>query len=429
MEIKLGYDKEYRTLQIDDKNVIDILKMKQIPAIDNVENMIMEKLNNPIGSPSLKELLQKKKIRTLVIIISDITRAGPFSKLLPIIVELIEDSGIKTQQIEFVIATGTHRPMNINEMKWHYGEELVNKYKFVNHDCYAKDLVSLGKLSSGNELLVNRKVVEADFLITTGVLNTHYFAGYSGGRKAILPGVCGYETIRANHSNIIYDFAKLAKLKGNKIHEEMEEAALKVGVDFNINILINDKKAPVDCVAGDIIESFYYGTKILTKIYAVKFHKLADVVFTSPGGYPKDLNFYQSQKALNNIIDLVKQDGTIVLVACCNEGVGQKQMEEVLRKAKDLDDLFKIKQQDIQIGGHRAFATGRLLKKCEIIIISNMEDDIVTDMHFTPMKSLEEAYEYVKKKHSNDFTSYIVPNGTMFFPVYEQLSSNKDTKE
>ena len=199
----------------------------------------------------------------------------------------------------------------------------------------------------------------------------------------------------------------------------MEEAALKVGVDFNVDMLINDKKELVDCVAGDIRESFYYGTKILTEMYAVKFHKLADVVITSPGGYPKDLNFYQSQKALNNTIDLVRKGGTIVLIASCSEGIGQKQMETVLRNAESLDDLFRVKQEEIQIGGHRAFATGKLLKKCEIIIISDMQDDIVRDLHFTPMNSLDEAVEYVKDKHTDGFQSYIVPNGTLFFPVYQ----------
>jgi len=419
MNIKLKYGKGYKDFKISSENIIDILEMKATPACRNPYQLIKQKLKSPIGTSPFSELIKEKNSRNIVIIVSDITRPGPFEQLLKPLVDKILATGIGMNKIRFVIANGTHRKMTEDEMRFQYGDWIVDNFPIENHNCRADDLVSYGKMRSGNELRINKTVANADFLITTGVLNTHYFAGFSGGRKSILPGVCGYETTRRNHSNIIYDFARLGNLDGNFIHLEMSEAAEKVGVDFCVNMLINAKKQLVDCFAGDIDKAFLSGVDAIRKLYSVKFHQYADVLLVSASGYPRDINFYQSQKALNNTIDLVKQGGTIVLVADCGEGVGQDEMERVLTSAKNLDELFSIKQEDIQIGGHRAFATGKLLKKADILVISSMKPEKVRRIHFTPMKSFDDCMNFIIKKHGKDFKSYIVPNGSMFFPTTE----------
>ncbi|MEA3475425.1 MAG: nickel-dependent lactate racemase [Candidatus Cloacimonadota bacterium] len=419
MNIKLKYGKGCKELKISSENIIDVLEMKEIPTCKNPYQLIKQKLNSAIGTESLSKLLEKKMPKNIVVIISDITRPGPFEQLLKPLVDEILATGIDRSKIRFVIANGTHRKMTDAEMRFQYGNWIVDNFSTQNHDCRASNLVSYGKMESGNELKINKTVANADFLITTGILNTHYFAGFGGGRKSILPGVCGYETIRRNHSNIIYDYARLGNLEGNLIHLEMCEAAEKVGVDFCVNMLINAKKQLVNCFAGDIDKVFHTGAEAIRNLYSVKFSQYADVVITSAGGYPKDINFYQSQKALNNIIDLVKDGATIVMFAECKDGVGQDEMERVLASAKNLDELFSIKQKDIQIGGHRAFATGKLLKKADILVISSMKPEKVRRIHFIPMKSFDDCIDFIIKKHGKDFSSYIVPNGSMFFPIAE----------
>ncbi|MEA2103377.1 MAG: nickel-dependent lactate racemase [Candidatus Cloacimonadota bacterium] len=416
ISIDLKFGKETKKLVVSQKNVIDILKMRNIPSSQNPHKMIKGKLRTPIGAKPLTKLLLQKNPQQIVIIVSDITRPGPFNLLLEALLEEINSVEIQFA-IQIIIANGTHRKMTDQEKRFHYGDFVVDNYQVSNHDCRADDLVDMGEMKSGNRLLINRKVIEADFVITVGSINPHYFAGFSGGRKSILPGVSGYSTTRENHSNIIYKYARLGKLAGNKIHLEMSEAAHKVGVDFTLNMVLNRRKEIIDCVAGDIEKSFLKGIEEYKNYNSVQFSELADVIFTSTGGYPKDMSFYQSQRTLNNVIGMLKQGGTIVISTESGEGIGQDDMEKVLKSAKCVDDLFKVKKSEIQIGGHRAFATGKLLKKADILVLSNMPDKLVEDVHFTPIASFEKAVRFIKKKHGQNFRSYIIPNGTMLFPV------------
>ncbi len=418
MEIKLKYGEGHKTFEIPDKNVLGILEMKHFGAHDNPEELIREKIESPIGSPSLRELIKSKQPQNIVIIVSDITRPGPFAILLKTLLQELISYGISQSSIHIQIANGTHRKMTEAEMRYHYGDWVIDNFSINNHDCRADDLVHLGTMASGNELYVNKRVAEADFIITLGVISPHYFAGFSGGRKSVLPGVCGYETIRHNHSNIIHNYATLGKLDDNKIHLEMTEAAAKVGIDFTVQSILNHEKKLVQCFAGAFNDAFYEGVKFFNENNSVKFSKKADAVVVSVGGYPKDINFYQSQKALNSTIDLIKEGGTVILVTESRENMGQDEMEKQLRKAKTIDDLFRVDQKDIQIGGHRAFATGRLLKQADILVVSSMNPELVKAVHFTPAELIEEALEFVRKKEGEEFLCYIVRSGGMFFPTY-----------
>ena len=418
MEIKLKYGEGYKTFEIPDRNVLGILEMNHVDAHNNPAELIREKIESPIASPSLHELIKSKQPQNTVIIVSDITRPAPFAILLKTLLQELISYGIPQSTIHIQIANGTHRKMTESEMRYHYGDWVVDNFSIANHDCRADDLVHLGTMASGNELYVNKRVAEADFVITIGVISPHYFAGFSGGRKSVLPGVCGYETIRYNHSNIIHNYAALGKLDGNKIHLEMTEAAAKVGVNFTLQAVLNHKKELVQCFAGTLNEAFYEGVKFFNENNSVKFSKKVDALIVSAGGYPKDLNFYQSQRALNNTFDLVKDSGTVILVTESRENMGQEEMEKQLRKAKTVDDLFCVDQKDIQIGGHRAFATGRLLKQADILIVSSMDHELVKAVHFIPAGSMEEALEFVRKKEGEEFSCYIVPSGGMFYPNY-----------
>lgn len=416
IKVNFKYNKSKKPLAIPEKNVIDILQMQEIKPSKPSQELVNEALNSPLGKEKLETLLKQKNPKKIVIVVSDITRPGPFDKILDPLLNRIEQIN-DNFKIELVIANGTHREMTENEMRYHYGDSVVDNYPLFNHDCQADDLVNLGKLKSGTELLINRKVAEADFLMTIGIIKPHYFAGYSGGRKSILPGICGYETIRANHSNIVHDYAKLAKLKGNKINYEMQEAADVVEVDFAINMILNGDKEIVHCLAGDLTQVFRHGSNLYEEQFSIKYKQKADVVFTSVGGYPKDLTFYQSQKTLNNTIDLVKENGTVVLTTGTTEGIGQSELERVLKEADNIENLFDVNQSEIQIGGHRAFASGRLLQKADILVMSEMPDKLVKKILFQPISSFDEAFEFIKEKHGENYKSYIVPDGNSLFAV------------
>jgi nickel-dependent lactate racemase len=268
----------------------------------------------------LKELIFQKRAKNILIIVNDITRPTPYNIILPSLLNGLKQIGIKREKITFMIATGIHRDNSEEEIKNIFGEDLVNTYKFINHNADSPDLDYRGKLKSGNELWVNSIVSETDFIITTGVMVPHYFAGFSGGRKSILPGICGRKTIEANHSKMVHLNARSGNLKDNPVHEEMQEAAEKVGVDFNINVITNEHHEIIEIVAGELYESWLKGVEVCKKIYLCPIKQKAEVIIASTGGYPKDINIYQAQKALDNAYQAVKPGGTIILLAECSEG-------------------------------------------------------------------------------------------------------------
>ncbi|MCD4829382.1 MAG: nickel-dependent lactate racemase [Candidatus Cloacimonetes bacterium] len=412
----LPYGEDERTISLPERNVRGILELADLPPLDALEICLLERLERPTGTPSLQQMLRDHApIGSLVILVSDITRGSEYPRALPTLLEYIRAAGVPRESVSFVIAEGTHRDMTPDEIRGHYGDFAVDNYPFENHDCRAADLVHLGDLAGVNPLLVNRRVAEADFIITTGMLNTHYFAGFSGGRKSILPGVSGYDTVRRNHAQIQHPGCQIANLEGNPIHAQMSEAATLAGVDFNLNFVNNQKKRIAEIFAGDIHDSFLAGTEYIRQRYSVKFDGPADVVITTPGGAPKDLTLYHTQKCMNNVQKLVKPGGTVVVLSQCGEGVGQQTMDEWLSGAANLQELVDTPPQRITIGGHRAVATAKLLQHSDIVLITNLSRDKTESLHFGWQPGWDETLEWLRRKHGDDFSAWVVPNGTLFY--------------
>ncbi len=222
-EMKLKYGKEEIRLPIEDKNIIKVLNLEKQEVLLNPENKLRELLKNPIGCPSLRELIFQKKASKILIIVNDITRPTPYEVILPPLLDELHQIGIKKENIIFIIATGIHRSNSPEEIKEIFGEDIFSTYKFINHDCDDPYLKDLGNLESGNKLWVDPIVSDIDFIITTGVIVPHYFAGFSGGRKSILPGICGRETIEANHANMVYPDARAGNLRDNPVHRKQQK--------------------------------------------------------------------------------------------------------------------------------------------------------------------------------------------------------------
>lgn len=414
--MKLKYGKEEIQLPIEDKNIIKILNLKKQKALLNPENKLRELLKNPIGCPSLRELIFQKKASKILIIVNDITRPTPYEVILPPLLDELHQIGIKKENTIFIIATGIHRSNSPEEIKEMFGENIVSAYKFINHDCDDSRQKDLGNLESGNKFWVDPIVSDTDFIITTGVIVPHYFAGFSGGRKSILPGICGRKTIEANHAKMVHPNARAGNLKGNSVHEEMQEAAEKVGVDFNINVVIDENHKIVEIVAGELLTSWLQGVEVCKQIYICPIEKKADVVIASTGGYPKDINVYQAQKALNNAHQAVKPGGTIILLAECTEGYGEPTFEKWVEEANSSDDIIKRLKKKFVLGGHKAYSIARVVKEVEVILISSLPQDKVRKLYFIPMENISQATEYVKEKYGEDFQAYILPSGNTVVP-------------
>jgi len=414
--MKLKYGKEEVQLPIQDKNILKILNSKKQDILLNPKDKLRNLLKNPIGRPSLKDLIIQKKAKKILIIVNDITRPTPYEVILPPLLDELKKIGIKKENILFMVATGIHRSNSPEEIKEIFGENIFSAYKFINHNCDDPNSKDLGNLKSGNKLWVDSIVSDIDFIITTGVIVPHYFAGFSGGRKSILPAICGRKTIEANHAQMVHPNARAGNLKGNPVHQEMQEAAEKVGVDFNINVVTDENHQIIEIVAGELFTSWQQGVEICKKIYLCPIEKKADVVIASAGGYPKDINVYQAQKALNNAYQAIKPGGTIILLAECLEGYGEPTFKNWIEEANTPDDIIKRSKKKFVLGGHKAYSIAKLIKEVEVILVSSLSPNKVRKLFFIPMENIFQAIEYVQDKYGENFQAYILPSGNTVLP-------------
>ncbi len=420
MEMDLKYGDSHRQLKLDDENLIGILKLRKSSGIPDVIKTEKEILANPTGSKKLSEIAMGKK--TACVVVSDYTRGTPYKRpnfnlLLPIIDEL-HAGGIADEDIKFLVGTGAHRAHTEKEDIDNFGEEIVKKYEVISHDC-DKNNVSLGNLSTGNELLIDKVWVESDVRVMTGLITTHYFGGYSGGRKGVLPGIVARETVRKNHAMIVRPEVDIAKTKGNPISDEMDEAARKAGVDFLLNVVINDKKEIVKIVAGDLEKAYEEGWKACRDLYLVPFKEKADVVFACAGGYPKDVSLYQSQKAINNAKLVLKEGGTIILISECREGIGSDTFAQWLLEASSLDELLNTDPAKIVVGGHTAVGNAKVLKRFDILVVSSIKKEDLEKRFYKYAEGIDQAIEWFKNKHGENFKSYIMPQAGLIYPFQE----------
>jgi nickel-dependent lactate racemase len=289
-----------------------------------------------------------------------------------------------------------------------FGEEICSKYRIINHNC-DHDLASVGMLSSGMELLINKHAVEADLLITTGLVGLHYFAGYSGGRKSILPGIASRSAIEASHKMMSDTRACLGNYQNNPVSDLMVEAAEIAGVDFIVNVVTGSHNEILHASAGHVYHAWIDAVRFAEQMSVVTIPEKADIVIASCGGYPKDINMYQAQKALDSASLGVKDGGTIILLAECPEGLGEDTFEEWVMTATCTEDIEKRFFEKFELGGHKAYAICRTLRKAEIYLHSSLQDNIVKDLFMHPVHDLQDLISVLLKQYDPEASVIIMP--------------------
>jgi nickel-dependent lactate racemase len=300
-------------------------------------------------------------------------------------------AGISEEDIIIVMALGLHRSMSDPEIKTAVGEDICRRIRVINHD--PNHTVGIGLTSAGTPIEIFRPVVNADLRICLGNLELHYFAGFSGGAKAVLPGCASETTIRANHARMVEPDATTGRLKGNPVRDDMEEGVGLLGVDFILNVLVNHQHQIIKAVAGDVIAAHRQGCRFVAQRCMVSIPQAADIALVSAGGYPKDVNLYQAQKALDNATNAVREGGIIVMVVECCEGYGNQTFESWMRGLCSPDDILARIQDDFVIGGHKAAAFARVLKRAEIYLVSNLQANAVQSCGMEPFQNVVDAVE------------------------------------
>ena len=369
------------------------------------EDIVKEALKHPVGTTSLRRLARGRN--SIVIIASDHTRPVPSKLLMPLLLKEIR-LGNPDAEITILIATGCHRGTTMDEMINKFGPDIVASERIAIHDCDSSDSISIGTLPSGGQCRINRLAVQADLLVSEGFIEPHFFAGFSGGRKSVMPGVAARETVLFNHCAdfIAHPNARAGILEGNPIHEDMIWAARQAGLAFILNVVINSKKEVVYAAAGAAAEAHQVGCDFLMKHCGVS-APLADIVIATNGGYPLDQNIYQAAKGICTAESAVKPGGVIIMLAKSNDGHGGENYYRQFKDNRDLSSLLAgFMERDPNKTEPDQWQTQiqiRALQKASVIYISDADDQTVRDMHMIPAKSVEEALEKADQLigHSN----------------------------
>lgn len=415
LELKLGYGKGFKTGSIPNKNIISVLTANEVIFERQGVDAVKHALGNPTGTDCLSHIV--KKGDTVAILTSDITRPMPTSIVMPLILDELYSAGISKDDITLVFACGSHRHHTDEERKRLAGDRAFGEIRCIDSD--PNDVVSFGHTKSGTPVEITRVVAEADRIICLGNIEFHYFAGYSGGAKALMPGCSTNEAITINHSMMTDPRCVAGNIKDNPLRLDLEEAASMVGIDFILNVVLDEQKKIVGAFAGDYIKAHRKGCRFLDKMYKIDIPGKADVVIAANSGSPKDATLYQTQKALDNARHAVKENGTIILVGECGEGMGSKVFEEWMLDAKKPHDLIDRLESEFRLGGHKATAIATILEFADICLISELEDSEVRECFMTPYHEINDVMQDMYIKYGDNLSLIVMPYGGTTMPKGE----------
>jgi len=417
--IELGFGETSQTVAVPGKNLLGIMTPNAIPAGLTGEAAVRFALANPVGTQVLSEIV--KPGEKIAIITSDVTRPVPGGKIIPAVLEELWRAGVKPEDVTIVLALGSHRRHTIAEMERLVGSGVCNAVECVDSDPL--DCVHMGETTLGTPVDITRTVAEADRRICIGNIEYHYFAGYSGGAKAIMPGVSTREAIQKNHGHMLAPGAKAGILGGNPVREDIEEAALFCPIDFIVNVVLDEHKEIIYATAGHHIHAHREGCAYLDRIYKKEIDAPADIVIASQGGAPKDINLYQTQKALDNACRAVRRGGIVILVGSCREGMGEVVFERWLVEAQTPGSLVERIKRDFQLGGHKAAAIALALEIADIYLVSELPDGLVKSIFLSPFPTVQDALNAALDALGHDSSVLVMPFGGSTLPETKKVES------
>lgn len=422
--IKIPYYTSSLDLHVEEENLEAVINAKTDsydPGKSETE-LVEEALTNPIGTPRLRELAKGKQKVTLVT--SDHTRAVPSKLTLPILLREIRE-GNPDADITILIATGLHRPTTEAEQRRMFGDAIVDHEKIVVNEAFKdEDFAYVRSLPSGAELWVNKVALDCDLLITEGFIEPHFFAGFSGGRKSILPGICNAATVNENHSYkaISSPYSTTGVLAHNPIHEDMVCAARAVNVQFILNVALNGEKKVIAAFAGDLEEAHATGVSFVRKLAQCP-SVTGDIVITSNGGYPLDQNLYQSPKAVATAEACCADGGVIIMCASCFDGMGGTHFEKLIVRGTvdEIDEyLSRIPPKETIPEQWCAQIYSRILKKHRIILVTTyLDHELVRKANMIPASSPDEALAMAYEMMGKDARVVVIPDGVAVLAVKE----------
>jgi len=409
--IELPYGDRSVALCLPDDGRVAVYEPAQLPAAPDGEAEVRRAMAAPLGTPPLGAIA--RAARRVAIVVDDATRPVPTTAMLRPVVDELRRAGVAVEQITVIVATGLHRPMTEAEIDRVRGGLPL---KVQNHD--ARDpagLVEIGTTSRGTPLRVNRTVAEADLRILTGDVELHQFVGYGGGAKSVLPGICDVEGVAATHAKMDAPGAGPGRLDDNPIRLDIEEAADLLRVDFVLNVVLGARHEIVGAFAGDVHAAFRAGAELVDRVYKVEVPEPVDLAICSPGGYPKDLDLYQSQKAIRAARRIVRRGGTIVALAECREGHGSDLAYAWAREARRPQDIIERHRARFAMGGHKAYQLAADAEWASVYLFSAMPEEVVEAFFIKPIARVGQIESLVAPAGS----VAVLPQATLTLPLVE----------
>ena len=419
MRVAFEYGSRGIEAEIPDRNLVSVLGIPASEPLTDIEATVAEAVVKPIGKPPLVEIARGRS--RVCIVVCDITRPVPSARILPVILDTLVQAGITLDLTTILIATGTHRSNEPDELARLLGEDVVAKVRVENHDCRGEHPY-LGLSPNGVPVYLNSRYLDADLRITVGMIEPHFMAGYAGGRKMVMPGVAGLETVQAWHSPRFLEHPKATngEVEGNPVHEESLAIARMAPPDFIVNCALDSAKRPCAFFSGDMEMAWAAGVEFVRGQVRAELSEAVDIVVTSGGGYPLDLTFYQAVKGMVGALPILKPGGSIVIASECHEGIGGKHFTDCLFSLDSVEDFpqriesadWQFVPDQWQIELFARAVRGRAI----FMVASGIPEDRLRRLFVVPQPSIEAAIERALALHGPDATIAAIPKGPYVLP-------------
>jgi nickel-dependent lactate racemase len=420
MRFTLDYGRSGLEVELPDDRVVGPLAIKPAAPLANPDDAVARALKNPVGTRPLAELARGRK--NACILICDITRPVPNRVILPPLLRTLEQQGIARKDVLILIATGLHRPNEGRELEEMLGPEILANYRIENHHGKVKEEHDyLGVTANGVPVWLDSRYVRADLKITTGLIEPHLMAGYSGGRKVICPGIAGLETVKVWHGPRFLEHprADCGIVEGNPVHEENTRIALMAGCDFIVNVCLDEERRVTWVGAGDMIRAWEEGVRFIEGIVKVPVPEPFDIVVTSCAGYPLDTTWYQAIKGLIGALPIVKQGGTIVMAASLSEGLGSAEFQRLMAENPDLN-LFKqriLGKAYFVMDQWQLEELAKVVERCRVKVVSDgVSPEKLRGCFVEPATTVEQAVEDSLAEYGPAAKIAVIPKGPYVLP-------------
>ncbi len=427
-EEKIAVGQEQVELRIPSRNYLTTLAPAYPPGCEDEMAELNRAMDEPIGSLRLEDMARPES--RVVVVVNDITRPTPSYRLLPPLLRRLTGAGVLEEHILILVATGTHRANTPEELVKMLGEEVCRKLRVVNHNCTDDtNLQHIGVTAGGVPVVINRQYLESDLRVLVSSIYPHQSAGFSGGRKSVMPGLSGLDALKVHHGPQVRPKNPSAGwLEGNPFHIGAREAARMAGVDFIFNVAQNQKKEVTRAVAGVMDEAWAEGVEACRSIYEVRVPSHADIVVVSPGGFPKDFNLYQAQKAMSTAEILVRQGGVIILMAQCPDGIGSQQFYEWMAEAGSPEEVVnRFNLEGFTIGSSKAFMFARGLTRARLIVVTKcIQAQTLEKMFASRADTFDRALAMAFETVGQDASVMLVHSASDLMPVVEEDQREQD---